>query len=112
MEITIESHVVGDDLRFVAERRARFAFRRLHWLASRARIHLADVNGPRGGVNKQCSVSVEVPGAPPLVVSSLSRDWRTALDTALHRATRGLLRSWRKREAPKDGDVSPLARQF
>lgn len=99
MEISVESRACGDELRFVAERRARFVFRRLHWVAQRALIRLADVNGPRGGVDKQCSVSVEVPGAPPLVVHSLAQDWRTALDTALHRAARGLLRAWRKRQA-------------
>ena len=99
MEISVESRVRSEELRFVAERRARFVFRRLHWLAQRARIHLADVNGPRGGLDKQCCVSVDVPGGPPLVVTSLAQDWRTALDTALHRAARALLCVWRKRQA-------------
>ena len=99
MQISVESRAGGSELRFAAERRARFVFRRLHWLAPRARIELDDVNGPRGGVDKQCSVSLEVPDAPPLVFTSLAQDWRTALDTALHRAARGLLRAWRRRQA-------------
>ena len=109
MEISVESRTGSSELRFAAERRARFVFRRLHWLAPRARIELQDVNGPRGGVDKLCSVSLDVPGGPPLVVTSLAQDWRIALDTALHRAARGLLRLWRRRQArARRLEVAPI----
>lgn len=83
-------------LRGVAVRRTRFVMRRLHWMVARARVHLDDVNGPRGGVDKRCRVELQAPAAEPVVVTSLATDWRRALDAALARAAHALLRLWRR----------------
>ncbi len=98
MEIRIDSAGrSAPALHVIAERRARFVFRRLHWLVPRARVQLGDVNGPRGGLDKRCRVYLDVPGGAPVVVTSVARDWRTALDFALDRAARALLRATRRR---------------
>jgi hypothetical protein len=73
-------------LRGVVVSRARFVMRRLVWLAPRARVRLTDVNGPRGGVDKRCQVELRAAGGAPVVVTSVARDWRSALDAALMRA--------------------------
>lgn len=90
----------GARMRAFAERRARFVMRRLTWLAPRVRIHLVDVNGPAGGTDKRCRVEVLPPGGTPVVVTSLARDWRGALDAALGRASHALLRAWRRMRKP------------
>lgn len=79
-----------------AERRLRFALRRLSWLVPRARVLLSDVNGPRGGIDKCCRIELGAVGAPPVLVTALARDWRAAIDEAVSRAARTLLRVWRR----------------
>lgn len=83
-------------LRGVVVSRARFVMRRLVWLVPRARVCLTDVNGPRGGVDKRCQVELRAAGGAPVVVTSVARDWRSALDAALTRAARALLRLWQR----------------
>jgi hypothetical protein len=83
-------------LRDVAVQRTRFAMRRLQGLVPRARVQLDDVNGPRGGVDKRCRIELRAPAGDPVVVTSLATDWRRALDAALARATRALLRLWQR----------------
>ncbi len=89
----------GQQFRDLALRRMGFAMRRLGWLAPRAKVQLADVNGPRGGVDKRCRVEIRSAGGGSVVVTALARDWRSALDQALARAHRALLRAWRRSRA-------------
>lgn len=83
-------------LRSFTEQRVQFVLRRLGWLVPRAEVHLSDVNGPRGGVDKRCQVALKTDGAGTVVVAAVASDWRTALDDALTRAARFLLRTWRR----------------
>ncbi len=83
----------------------RFALRRLSWLVPHAEVQMSDVNGPRGGLDKRCQVQLKTDGAGSVVVASVASDWRTALDSALARAARLLLRLWRR------GSVSRRYRQ-
>ena len=86
----------ADALQDVAQRRIRFVFRRFDRLIPKATVWMSDVNGPRGGIDKRCQVEIKHDVAGTVVVASVARDWRTALDKALARATRFLLRQWRR----------------
>lgn len=86
-------------MRSFARQRIRFAFRRLDWLISKATVSLSDINGPRGGLDKRCQVQVQTPDATPVVVTSIARDWRGALDLALSRAARSIVRRQQTRAA-------------
>ncbi len=79
-----------------AERRLRFVLRRLNGLVPRARIRLSDLNGPRGGVDKRCQVELHTTGVGTVVVTAVATHWPAALDRALARAGRALLRAWRR----------------
>ncbi len=98
-------HPDAGAMRDLVERRVRFVLRRLGWLVPRAEISLSDVNGPRGGIDKRCQVELRTEGAGSVVVAAVAGDWRTALDSALSRAGRLLLRVWRRqatgRRAPQ-----------
>ena len=97
MQVLFESrHPQATELRDLTERRVRFVLRRLSWLVPRAEVHLSDMNGPRGGVDKRCQVELKTDGAGSVVVVSVAKDWRTALDDALARAARFLMRLWRR----------------
>ena len=91
------------ELRTLTERRVRHALKRLAWLTPRVRVHLSDINGPLGGIDKRCQIELMTDGGKPVVVTSLARDWFSALQRALTRATRSLLHNWqrsRKARAP------------
>ena len=97
MQVLFKSrHPQATDLRDLTERRVRFVLRRLGWLVPRAEVQMSDVNGPRGGVDKRCQVELRTDGAGSVVVASVAGDWRTALDNALARAARFVMRLWRR----------------
>lgn len=94
MQVLFESRDPGAaHLRDTVEHRVKFVMRRLNWLVPRARVSLTDLNAVRGGVDKQCQVELRTESTGTLVVTSVARDWRAALDNALARAARTLVRS-------------------
>ena len=98
MQVLFKSrHPQATELRDLTERRVRFVLRRLGWLVPRAEVQMSDVNGPRGGIDKRCQVELRTDGAGSVVVTSVANDWRIALGNALARASRFLVRLWRRR---------------
>lgn len=64
-------------------------------LGSRIRrvlVRLSDLNGPRGGLDKQCQLMLRIDGAPPIVVRDTEEDLYVAVDRAAERARRTLTR--------------------
>ncbi len=97
MHVVFESNdPEGAELREVAVSRLRFVMRRLGWLVPRATVHLSDVNGPRGGVDKRCQVEIRTSNNGHVVITAMARDWRGALDSALARAAHALVRTWKR----------------
>ncbi len=92
-------------------RRIRFAMRRMAWLVPRATVQLSDINGPRGGIDKRCQLMLKTEQGGVINVTSVARDWRSAIDVALERATRVLRRLWQRRQdrrAPDRRDAHRL----
>jgi hypothetical protein len=109
MHVQFESRTPeAAQLRDLTIDRLQFSMRRLTWLVPRARVMLSDVNGPRGGVDKRCQLEIKTLNAGTLVVTSVARDWRSALDTSLARASQALIRIWRReqrRDRPRLRDL-------
>lgn len=68
--------------------------RRLCCQVPRAEVQMSDVNGPRGGIDKRGQVGLRTDDAGSVFVASVAGDWHTALDNALARAARFLMRLW------------------
>jgi hypothetical protein len=101
MQIIFESRDAdGAQMRDLSVARMRFALRRLRTFVPRAKVQFSDINGPRGGVDKRCQVELTTEKAGTVVIASLARDWRTALDRSLGRATRVLTRSLQRVQKP------------
>jgi hypothetical protein len=97
MQVLFKSrHPQATELRDLTERRVRFVLRRVGWRVPLAEVRMSDVNGPRGGIDKRCQVELRTDGAGSVVVASVAKDWRTALDHALARAARFLMRLWHR----------------
>lgn len=72
--------------------RVRLALDRHAARIERARVHLADENGPRGGVDHRCTLTLSVKGLGRLVVTKLAEDSDQALQRATESASRALAR--------------------
>jgi putative sigma-54 modulation protein len=83
---------VSPSLREHAERRARFALARIGARVGRVSISLADINGPKGGMDKSCTVQVSLQQPGTIVVEELGSDLYQVLDRGIARAGRTALR--------------------
>jgi hypothetical protein len=110
MQVVFESRdAEGTQMRDLSVDRVRFALRRLGTVVARAKVQFSDVNGPRGGVDKRCQVEVQTDSVGTVVIASLARDWRTALDRSLARITRVLRRSLQRNLKPSRKRASKIA---
>ncbi|MFT6409051.1 MAG: ribosome-associated translation inhibitor RaiA [Arenicella sp.] len=62
-------------------------------------VRLKDVNGPKGGQDKECCVEITIANHAPIVVSKRSSDAYASIRQALRRASRITLRKLGKRRA-------------
>jgi hypothetical protein len=110
MQVKFESNdPEGSQLRDVSVSRVNFVIRRMAWLVSHAKVNLADINGPHGGVDKRCRVEFKT-AAGTVVVTSMATDWRGALEQALAGASRTLLRAWRRKSGISRASVRQTSR--
>lgn len=110
MQVLFESRdPAGAPLRDLAVRRVRFVMRRMTWLVPRVRVQLSDTNGPRGGVDKRCQVELRTHTGGQVVITTIHRDWRSALDQALARAARALLRTWHRLQVRREPHAKAAA---
>ena len=65
--------------------------------ASEIDISLVDTNGPKGGVDKECRVTVRLPGLPAIHVTETSETLHQAIDSARDRMENTLKRTLGKR---------------
>ena len=56
-------------------------------------IRIGDINGPKGGVDKRCQVTVRGPRVGTTSLEDLSGDTASAIDMALERVARAVGRS-------------------
>ena len=111
MQVIFESrNTEGRQFQALAEQRARFVLRRLSWLVPQASIRLSDVNGPRGGVDKRCQVEFSTQGSGRIVSTAMAADWRAALEGALARAARRIVRIMQRSQARER--MQPRQRPF
>ena len=89
------------------ERRVRTALRRYAAHIRAVRVRLRDVNGPRGGVDKECTIAVRL--ALPhrlLLIEDVDASAAVATDRAADRAARAVVRavqSWHPRRGKARG---------
>ncbi len=91
-KITTHGLKLTSELADYVNRRVRFSMGRFAGRISRLSIRIADVNGPRGGVDKRCDVVVEAGLAQPIVVHERHASLFAAIGLAVERAQRTLRR--------------------
>lgn len=90
------------------QRRLGFAFSHVRSRVARIVVRLRVLNGPRGGADKLCQVSVLMPGRPQVVVCEVQQDMYHAIDSAIKRAAYRAMRLVRRqRSNGKDSTLLP-----
>lgn len=67
-------------------RRLDFALDRFEDRLRSVTVRLVDVNGPRGGVDKECRIQLDLPGDRPVVVGARNEDLYAAIGDAVDRS--------------------------
>jgi hypothetical protein len=101
MHVTLESpDAENSAVHAQSLRRIRSAMRSLSWLVLRAKVKLTAVDDtPPGSIDKRCEVELITEDGTPVVVTSLARDFQSAMHSALARASRSLLHRWQQQQA-------------
>lgn len=94
MQIDIQTRgfSLTDALETRVHNRLGFTFLHASNRVRRVHVRLSDLNGPRGGVNKRCLVEVRLEGLPVVVIEDVQSDMYRAIDRAVGRAARTVMR--------------------
>ena len=94
MKIELRIRGVEDvaELREHVERRMQFALGRFAPEVAHVTVRLSDENGPRGGVDKRCHLTVRGPRLSTVVIDERSAVVEAAIDLAADRAGRAVAR--------------------
>lgn len=92
IDIQARGFRLTEGLRTQAERRVRFALGSTSGQVRSVVMRLADENGPRGGVDKRCTIRAILPGGPPVIIEQQEADLYVAIDRAADRAGRAVSR--------------------
>jgi hypothetical protein len=80
------------------DRRLSFAFARSEHAIQTAAVTISDVNGPKGGIDKQCRVVIKPNGLPRIVISEKQASTRLAIDRSISRASQSLARHLKRKQ--------------
>ncbi|MFT7130449.1 MAG: putative sigma-54 modulation protein [Gammaproteobacteria bacterium] len=94
--MNIHIHTKGFDLtsgiKGHIEKRIHFSLSRVQIRIDRIDIHLSDINGPKGGVDKQCNISIHPKKMANITISDTKENLYEAIDHAINRASHSLIR--------------------
>jgi putative sigma-54 modulation protein len=93
VEVRCKGFESSDNLAEHVTRKAHQHLSRFGRRVDAVEARLSDVNGPRGGRDKRCRLTVHVPGAPPIHVEELHQDYYASIDLALARVAHAVGRS-------------------
>lgn len=97
IEIRSKGFSVTEALDAHARRRLYESLRHHRGRVNRISLRLSDDNGPRGGIDKRCTIEVRVRGADPIVTQALEVDAYLSIDRASERAGRAIGRRLARR---------------
>ena len=95
MEISISdrSDLLDGRLRELTERRILFALSRFDSRVEHVDVVLQDENGPRGGIDKACRISISIARMPEVVITDRDDDVGRCISRAAERAGRAVARA-------------------
>lgn len=98
MQLEINNRKAGfdDEVSQKVVKQLQVALCRFSGTVSRVRVTFADINGPRGGVDKRCRISAKMKTVGQVVVQGDGHDYTEALLISLDKLTRAIRRDLEK----------------
>ncbi len=99
MELSIKSQGLdlSDSLKSYAERRLRFSLGGFVTQLNGIELRLADINGPRGGIDKTCAIKVMLRGFGIVFASAAGENAYSTVDRAAARIRSAVARTLSRR---------------
>lgn len=91
-DIQARGFTLTDGIRDYATNRLQFVLERNDSFVIRTNVRLADINGPRGGIDKRCQIELAVAGQNNILIEDTKADLYVAIDHASERCMRTLAR--------------------
>jgi putative sigma-54 modulation protein len=92
LDIQTAGFSLTDSLKDYTTRHMQFALNRYDNVIMHAHVWLADINGPRGGVDKRCQIEIKLAGQNNIIIEDVETDLYVAIDRACARCMRTLAR--------------------
>ncbi len=98
--------------------RLGLSLRRLRWLVARVTVRLENVDDPRSGVDKRCSVEVTTRSVGRIVVSATAHSWHESVQIVASRVRQIVVERFRRAiivrvaQLPRARRVPPALRRF
>ena len=92
LDIQTNGFSLTEALKSYTTKRMQFVLNRHDSYITRVRVRLADINGPRGGVDKRCQIELKLAGQNNIVIEDIEADLYLAIDRASDRCMRTLSR--------------------
>ena len=99
IEIQTRNIQLSKRLRAQLRKRIESAFDRLQHHVQKVSVRLADVNGPKGGIDKHCQFHLALSDHPDVVINSQSSELEVAINKSAARSAQALVRRIGKRRA-------------
>ncbi|MBL4901042.1 MAG: hypothetical protein JKY62_00125 [Desulfocapsa sp.] len=102
MKITIKAHrlKLAQNTTTAMERRLRFALGRFGASVSEVKVRLTDLNGPKGGINKECLIVAGLRKGGEVVVRGSGKDCTATLNYCADRIGRTVERELNRSRKP------------
>jgi putative sigma-54 modulation protein len=105
LELHSSRIAISDSTQAYVERRLGFALGRFSDVVESVVVSLADINGPRGGIDKSCRIRVKLMGQKtPVIADVLELEIRAAIDMAAERVGRAVARQLDRRTPRRSSD--------
>jgi ribosome-associated translation inhibitor RaiA len=86
VDMLAKGFLITPSLQAYLDRRLRFSLSPVKSKIQGIAVWLRDLNGPRGGRDKQCQVSITISGCPTVLVKEVQENMYCAIDRAVKRA--------------------------
>lgn len=96
LEINKKKAGIDEDVFTEAKRLLLFSLSRFEGVITRTKVRFFDVNGPKGGIDKRCSISVKLRTPGQILVSGQGSNYIEALSNCIERLVRSTRRATEK----------------
>jgi putative sigma-54 modulation protein len=96
IEVKSQNLELTENLQRHIARQIEFGLGRLSSHIRKVTVRLADINGPRGGVDQHCQLVISLDQIPDVVIEDVASDLMFAINRAADRASRTVSRKVRQ----------------